>query len=189
MRILTAPALAALALSPLPLAVLVEMDLSTPLNLNTSSLDLTIAGITYYGTRGLGKIEAVQESPSEIKQIKFEMAGVSSSSISLALSEPVQGKAVRIKLCVFDPVTYQILDTRLRWAGLLDVFTITDDPRGQCTLNCTAEHAGIDLIRPITSYYSDTEQRRLNPGDLAFQFNADQVEQRVVWPDKNFGRQ
>lgn len=188
MRTLSAPAQAALLRSPLPLAVLVEMDLTLPLNLNTASIDLVQNGATYYGTKGLGKIEAIQDTPAEVKQLRFELSAVPSTMISLALQEPVQGKAVRIKLCIFDPDTYQVLDTRLRWSGLLDVFSIEDQAGGNATLQCTAEHAGIDLIRPTASYYSDSEQRRLNPGDFFFQFNADQVEQRIVWPDASFGR-
>lgn len=188
MRILSAPALAALAMSPIPLALLVEMDLSSSLNLNTSSLNLTIGTTTYLGTAGLGKIDAMDETPAEVKQLRFEMSGVPSGEIALALGEPVQGKAVRIKLAIFDPVTYQVLDTRLRWAGILDVMEISDGPQS-ATLSVTAEHAGIDLQRPFTSLYSNAEQQRLNPGDLAFQFNADQVDMRIIWPDATFGRQ
>lgn len=44
MRVLSAPALAALQGRALPLAVLVEMALTAPLYLNTASLDLVIAG-------------------------------------------------------------------------------------------------------------------------------------------------
>ena len=188
MRTLSVASLAALQSSPCPLALLVEMDLTVPLNMNTSSLLLTLNGIAYIGVSGLGKIEAIQETPAEVKSLKFEISGVPSTSIALALAEPVQGKAVRIKLAIFDPVTYQVLDTRLRWAGLLDVMEI-DDGNGSAVVSVTAEHAGIDLQRPFTSLYSDAEQQRLHPGDFSFQFNADQVDSRIVWPDATYGRQ
>lgn len=187
MRTLTSAALAALSRSPLPLAALVEMDLTAPLNLNTGSLALTLNGTSYLGTAGLGKIEAIQETASEIRQLKFEMSGVPSTSISLALGEPVQGKAVRIKLAIFDPDTYQVLDTRLRWAGKLDVMSINDGA-GTAVLSITAEHAGIDLLRPATSLYSHAEQQRLHPGDLFFQYVADQADMRVTWPAASWGR-
>lgn len=187
MRTLTTAAATALQGNPVPLAILVEMDLTAPLFLNTSSLDLTIAGSTYYGTRGLGRIDAVQESPAEIKQLKFELSGVPSTSIALALTEPVQGKAVRIKLAIFDPATYQVLDTRLRWAGRLDVMEISDGSP-TATLMVTAEHSAIDFIRPTTSLYSDPEQRRLFSNDPSLQYMADQTEMRVVWPAASWGR-
>lgn len=187
MRTLTAPALAALQGRSLPLAILVEMALSSPLNLNTASLDLTVDGTTYFGTKGLGSIEAIQETPAEVRALKFTLTGVPSTSIALALTEPVQGKLVTIKLAIFDPSTYRILDVRTRWAGRLDVFTI-DDGGATSTLSVTAEHAGIDLTRPGNSLYTDAEQQRLNPGDFAFQFLNDQVEQRIIWPSASYGR-
>lgn len=182
MRTLSTPELAALQRNPVPLAVLVEMDLASgALNLNTASLDLTIGGTTYYGTRGLGKIEAVQDSPAEIRPLAFELSGVPSTSIALALTEPVRGKAARIKLAIFDPDTYQVLGAHLRWAGLLDVMAI-DDGGGTATLKVTAEHAALDLLRSTPTLYSDSEQRRLYSNDPSLQFMADQVEMRIVWP-------
>jgi hypothetical protein len=181
MRTLSAPEIAALQLPTLPIVLLVEMDFSSTLYLNSSSLSITTGGNTYLGTAGLGKIEAIQESPAEIKQLKFELSGVPSTSISLALGEPVQGKAVKVSIAIFDPTTYAILGVHLRWAGLVDVMTI-EDGVGTAIVSVTAEHAGTDLLRAYPSLYSDAEQQRLNPGDLAFRFNADQVEQRIVWP-------
>lgn len=187
MRSLSAPALAALQRSPLPLAVLVEMDLDSPLYLNTGGIDLTLGGAIYYGTKGLGAIGAVRETSAETTQMQFELSGVTSELIATALGTSVQGKAVRIKVAIFDPDTYQVLDTRLRWAGLLDVMTISDG-MPTAVIQVTAEHAGIDLMRPSVSSYSDAEQRRLNAGDPSLQYMADQVEMRIVWPAASWGR-
>ena len=182
MRTLTAAETAALQRNPLPLAVLVEMDLASgALNLNTASLDLAIGGVTYYGTRGLGKIDQVQDTPAEIRSLKFELSGVPSTAVALALSEPVQGKAVRIKLAILDPDTYAVLGTHLVWAGRLDVMAIEDGP-ATATLQVSAEHAAIDLLRTTPSLYSDAEQRRLYSNDPSLQYMADQVDMRVIWP-------
>lgn len=189
MRVLTSAASAALASTPLPLAVLVEMDLASgPLYLNTASVDMTLAGVTYYGTRGLGKIDVISDTPAETKALTFELSGVPAAQIALALTEPVQGRPVRVKLAIFDPATYRLLDVDLAWAGTLDTMNIAD---GQPTaiLQVSAEHAGIDLLRPTNSLYSDAEQQRLNPGDLGLQYMADQVDMRVVWPAATFFRQ
>ena len=188
MRSLSAAEITALQSGNVPLAILVEMALSTPLNLNTSSLDLNIGGTTYYGTRGLGTIDAVQETPAEVKQLRFTMSGVPTASIALALTEPVQGKLVTLKLAIFDPATYQVLGSHTRWAGRMDVMSISDGG-GSATLTVTAEHAGIDLTRPGVSLYTDLEQQRLYPGDLFLQYLNDQVEQRIVWPAASWGRQ
>lgn len=185
MRTVSTTAAAALASGFLPMALLVEMDLSSPLYLNTSGLDLTINGTVYYGTKGFGKIAPMVDTPAEVRGLTFELTGVPSSMISLALSEPVQGKAVRLKTVIFDPATYLPLDVRLRWQGLLDVMSIADAP-GAATITVSAEHAGIDLSRPASSLYSNTEQQLLHPGDLFLQFVADQVDQRITWPTAEF---
>jgi hypothetical protein len=181
MRTLSTAAQAALLRNPVPLAILVEMDLASGnLWLNTSSLDLTIGGSVYYGTKGLGKIDAIQNTPAEIKQLQFELSGVPTTSIALVLTEPVQGKTVNIKLAIFDPDTYQVIEADLIWSGFLDAMAISDGHTS--TIQVTAEHAGIDLIRPTASLYSDAEQQRLNPGDTGLQYMVDQVDVRVVWP-------
>lgn len=187
MRTVSPAAAAVLAGGLVPMALLIEMDLTQTLYLNTSALDLVINGTTYLGTKGLGKIAAIADTPAEVRNISFELSGVPSSQISLALSEPVQGKAVRIKTAIFDPVTYQVLDVRQRWAGVLEPMTINDAPAA-ATINITAEHSGIDLTRPATSLYDNAEQQRLHPGDLFLQFVADQVDRRIIWPTSEFGK-
>ena len=187
MKTLSTAGQAACASGKVPMSMLIEMDLTAPLNLCTSNLDLVLGGTTYYGLKGLGKINAIQTTPAEIKQIQFELSGVPSTMIALALSEPVQGKAVRMKLAIFDPATYAILDTVLIWAGQLDAMSIQDASSGG-TVAVTAEHVGIDLNRPSSSYYTDDEQQALFAGDLFFQYTSQQAEQQIIWPDKNFGK-
>jgi len=182
MRTLSSPALAALAGTVVPIAVLVEMDLqSGNLYLNTASVDLTLFSVTYYGTKGLGRIDAATDIAAEAKGLGFELSGVPATQIALALTEPVQGKAVRVKLAIFDPATYQIIAVDTRWSGFLDTMTIID-AQPTATIKVNAEHAGIDLFRPFNSVYSDAEQQRLNAGDTGLQFMSDQVDMRIVWP-------
>lgn len=188
MRIISTAEQAALANREVPLALCVEMDLSSPLYLTSADLlGLNIGAITYLGTRGLGTIEAVRSTAAEIAELRFELSGVPSTHVALADGEDVQGKAVRIKLAIYDPATYQILGMRLFWAGTLDTMDI-DDQTPTATITVTAEHDGITLLRPQSSLYSDAEQQRLYPGDLFFQYVANQADQRIVWPAASWGR-
>jgi hypothetical protein len=188
MRTFSAAALTAIQSGTVPLSVLIEMDLSTPLLMNTSVLNLTVGASTYLGVGLVGTIEPVSDSPAEIKPLQFQLSGAPSAQISLALQEPVQGKAVRLKLAIYDPATYALIEADQIWAGLLDVMSIEDGEK-TATISVSAEHAGIDLLRPIVSLYDNAEQQRLFPGDLFWQFNADQVEMRIVWPTAAFFRQ
>ena len=81
-----------------------------------------------------------------------------------------------------------MLDVRLRWAGKIDLFQIADGSDGKCVLSCTAEHSGIDLTRPTAHYFSDAEQRRISSTDAAFQYQVDQLDRRILWPDAGYGR-
>lgn len=189
MRILTPAEIAVLSGPTAPLALLVEMDLPTPLYMTSGGVDLAgIDGKDYLGMRGLGRVEPVRTTSAEIAQLRFELSGVPSTHIALAESEDVQGKAVRMKLGIFNPSTYQILGARLFWAGKLDLMNIVDGPKF-ATIDVTAEHDGVTLLHPLLSLYSDAEQQRLFPGDLFFQYIADQVDQRIVWPAASWGRQ
>lgn len=187
MKSLSTSGQAACASGKVPMCMLIEMDLTSPLYLCTSNINLVLAGTTYYGLKGLGRVNAAQTTPAEIKQLSFELSGVPSDLVSLALSEPVQGKAVRLKIAIFDPSTYAVLDTVLIWAGELDVMSI-QDAASSGTITVTAEHVGIDLNRPASSFYTDDEQQALHPGDLFLQYTSAQAEQQIVWPSAQYFR-
>lgn len=187
MRSLTTAGAAALTGQIIAMTILVEMDLTSQLLLNTSSLTLTINNLTYSGVGGLGQIDAITETPGDFPKVRFTLAGVQPTSIALALSEPVQGKAVRIKQALFDPASGALLDTRLRYSGYLDVMAITDG-RDSAAISVTSETAMLDLLRPANLLFNDADQQALNPGDLFFQYVNDQVEQKIVWPSAAYFR-
>jgi hypothetical protein len=185
MRTLTSAGAMAIKAPVVCLAALVEMDLTAPLNLNTSSLTLTIAGTTYSGVGGLGTIDNITESSGNLPRLNFTMAGVQPTDIALSLSEPVQGKAVRIKVALFDSSTGALIDVRQRYAGYLDVMSISDG-KASATISVSSESAMLDLLRPSGIYYNDIDQQTLQPTDHAFQYVNDQVDQKITWPSANF---
>lgn len=188
MRSLAPGAVSALMGQHVCMACLVEMDLTEPLFLNTSSLDLVIDGSTYFGTGALGQIDAIQETSAEIPQVGFTLAAADPTMIALALAEPVQGKAVRIKLAIFDSSSGALLDVQTRYSGILDTMSISDG-RDQAVIRVSSESVLLDLLRPKGIFYNDLDQQALVPGDLAFQYVNDQVDQVIVWPSAAFFRQ
>ena len=82
MKSLAAGTLTALAQPSVPIVQLVHMAFSSPVALNTSTMDLVYGGVTYKGAYGLGSISAVKDSPGEIKGLQFTLSGVSAASIS-----------------------------------------------------------------------------------------------------------
>ena len=181
MKTLSTAGQAAIASGMVPMAVLVSMAFTTPLNLCTSNIALVAGGVTYTGVAGLGKIGAVQTTPAEIKQLEFQLSGVPTANLALVLTGSVQGVPVSISLAILNPATYAVTDVVPIWSGQLDTLTVDDTPDGS-TITVTAEHIGIDLNRPAPSYYADADQQALHPGDLFFQYTSQQFDQQIVWP-------
>lgn len=172
----------------IPLALLVDMpELSTPLRVCTGRWSLTWSGNTYTAVGLLGAVDAAQESAAGPKPLSFRLSGVPVSVRAIALGENVQGKAVSISLAIFDPVTYQIADAVLEWAGTLDVMDWADDG-STGVITVSAESAGVDLLRGVPVRYTDQDQQRLFPGDLGFQYVIDQGEKTITWPAASFFR-
>ena len=169
------------------MAVLVDMDLSMPLRVSTWHRPLTWDGATYLGAGELGQVDATDESADQSRPLRFTINGLPSSNVSLVLQEPVQGREVNLYVAIFDPNTYQVLDACLEWQGLIDTMSITEDGE-KATVTVSAESAGLDLLRAVPVRYTDTDQQRLYPGDLFFQFVTDQAEKTIVWPAASFGR-
>jgi hypothetical protein len=185
MRALSTSAAAAIASPRVSLAILVEMDLTSPLYLNSSRMTLTIGGTDYLGVGPLGSIDPIRETNAELPKLSFNLSGVPQDMVSLMLSEAVQGKAVRIKTAFFDSTSGAVLDTALRYAGLLDVMGMADG-KESATVSVQSESVTLTLLRPSGIYYSNDDQQALSVGDLAFQYVNDQVDQRIIWPAWSF---
>jgi hypothetical protein len=187
MRAISGAAATALTQPTVPMALLVDMMLTSPLRVCTGGWTLTWNGYTYTAVGGLGSVEPVQENLGAPAALRFTLSGVPSSMVSLVLAEPVQGKLVNVYVAIFDPATYQILDAALEWTGKLDTMTLGEDG-GTAVVTVTAEHAGLDLLRTVTTRYTDADQQRLYTGDLGFQYVTDQADQVLVWPAASFFR-
>lgn len=183
MRPLSAGAIAAIAADRVTVALLVEMLLSGGnLFLNHSRLDLVVNGQTYLGSHGLGQVGEVANTSSEMPKLQFSMSGAPSDKIALALTEPVRGKPVRVKAALFDTGTGAVLDVMSLYAGWLDLMSISDGRDSGATLVVTSESGTRDLLRPCNVLYTHADQLLLVDGDMAFQFQSAQVEQKILFP-------
>jgi len=184
MRSLSAPMLAALAASQLSMVQLVHMAFASPIALNTSNLTITWSGVDYLGAGALGAISQIEDSPGEIKGLNFQLIGVDSAYIALALDDAnvVQGTPVTIRTAILDS-SYQVVDAPIEWAGKLDTMSIEEDGE-KCTIGVTAESTAVDLLRGSALTYSNADQNLLYPGDRAFEFLLSQANVPIVWPSK-----
>lgn len=193
MRVLTPATQLAIAKSSVGVAQLIELDLDIPWRVNTSGWDLLWNGQIYLGLAGAGRIDTIEDTPGEIKGLQFELPAVIDEDLATAMSGMPQGRGARLLTAVFDSETSQILEAVLEWAGRLDVPQIAETPpdengRGGSVIQVSAEHIGIDLLRPGGLLYSNADQMRLYPGDRSFEYVIDQSEKPIVWPAASYFR-
>jgi hypothetical protein len=185
-KTLQAGTLTAIAQNAVALAQLVKMDLEIPWYVNTTSWDITYNGNTYLGVASAaGRIDVIDEAPGEIKGLRFELPAIRSEDIASALAAPVQGKTVTIYTAIFSTTTYQALEASVDWSGRLDTMSIVEAEKASL-IQVTAEHIGIDLLRPSGLLYSNQDQQRLYPGDKSWEFVIDQSEQSIVFPAASY---
>lgn len=188
MKAFAAPVLAALAAGEVAMVRLIAMQFpSGTIALNTSNWDFVHAGTTYRGAYGLGTISVINDTPGEVQGLQFELHGIDTGKVSLALDEAdeVQGTLVTLRTAIIDLANYQILDAPIDWRGRADTMPIVEDGE-TAAIRCTVESKAVDLLRGNPLTYSDGDQQALHPGDRAFEMVVGQTDKPVVWPAKEF---
>jgi len=163
-------------------AMMVEFELDSGISrmwtgVGTKKID----GKEWYGVGDLASISAIEET-LELKAagISISLSGVSSEWLSVALSEPYQGRTVNIYYCLFDENWKQKMDSYFLWSGELDVFSI-DEGEKTSVITVTAESILIDLELPRVRRYTDADQQSEYPGDKGLEFITAIQDNEVQW--------
>lgn len=189
-RIISTAAQTVLAGQAVPMCVLVDLLFpGSPDYFACGAWDVTVNGNTYLAGGQIIEINPVTDSPGDPRGISLTVNGVPSANLALALqdSTTIQGVPVNLYSCVLDPTTYQPLVTSLEWSGRLDTLGVDDgEMGGETRVTLTAEHIGIDLIRPQPVRWTDVDQRRLFSSDPSLEFIAATAASPIVWPAASF---
>lgn len=155
--------------------------------INASNWHLSFGGDDYRGAAGLGATANVIDQPGELQGMQFEMIGVTSELMSLALddADEVQDSPITVRTAVLDPDTHVILDAPVDWAGYADVMNIAEDGE-QAAISLTAESKGVDLLRGNPRTYSDADHQTRYPGDRLYEYVVEQADKPVVWPEREW---
>lgn len=187
MRILTAPAIAALSGPVTPLALLLELGFTPAIRATSAAVDIDYGGNTFARVGNLGAVDPVRDSSGELAGLKFTLSGVPSENIALALGESARKKSCKLWCAILDPDTHAVLDASLIFAGELDQMPISQQG-DTSTIGVTAIHMGMLFRRPRTLAQTESEQLRLYPGDTSRRFLVSQANHKDVWPAASFGR-
>ena len=190
MRTLNAAALSLLGRiqqgEQVPVVQLVQMDLTETVRLTTAGHVISWGGNDWQPA-GLGAIEPIEDAAGEVQALQFSLPGITPEQIAIALTEPVEGKTVRVYDALVDPDTGVVADAVLAWAGTLNVPGIEDGPTA--TVVVTAEHRGLHALRAKPSRYTDDEQQRLYPGDTSLDIDPLTDAAPIAWPAASYFRQ
>lgn len=138
---------------------------------------LTYGGNQYFGTGNMLDISSIEES-TEIaaKGATITLSGVPSQVVSLALSEPYQGRECTI---YFGMTSAQSSLTEV-FTGYMDQMSIDEGPESS-TVQLTVENKLIDLERPRVGRFTSEYQKSIYSEDKGFDFVESLQEQKLTW--------
>jgi hypothetical protein len=162
-------------------APLIEMLFdSGTLHLAAFRWNVTDGPITYTAANLI--IAEARESAGSREGLEVSLSGLDPAVIALAVSEPYQGRVIRLLKGYIQPDSNGLIDVaRVCFLGRMRNMTIIEDNnKAQVTVSC--EHYEVELQRPNPLRYTDAAQQDLYPGDLGCQYSAVNADKQVVWP-------
>lgn len=182
-------------------AVELLFDGDQTLRLWTGYGTLVYQGQEWYGTGSFLQIDSVEET-TEIaaKGASITLSGIPQEVLSLALSEPYQGRKANIYFgnfskglillessdyILFEDGSKVILEsgsTNLSqiFSGYMDQMNI-EETADTCTVELALENKLIDLERARVARFTSAYQKSLYPGDLGLDFVESLQDKEIVW--------
>lgn len=184
-------------------AVRLFFDTQT-LNFWTGLGELSVGGVTYTGTGQLLQISQLQETAEiSAKGATITLSGIPSNLISLALTEPYQGRVCEIYFGAIDANRVYLIDedgnyilnedsSRIDigtgdpndivqvFSGYMDQMNI-DEGAETSAIGLAIESKLIDLERPRVFRYTDANQKSRFVNDKGFEFVEDLQDRRFNW--------
>jgi len=150
---------------------------SGSLNLWTGLGELEANGNTYVGTGQLLSISSVEET-AEIaaKGAELSLSGIPSTLVSLALTEPYQGRVCTIYFGVVSDTNFL---TEI-FTGIMDKMDIQEGAETS-TITLAVENKLVDLERSRAIRFTSAYQKSIYPGDKGFDFVEDLQDKKLVW--------
>lgn len=150
---------------------------------------ISAGGVTYLGIGTLGTISPVEETTDlAARGINFQLSGVPTANVAIALTENYQGNACSVLFGALDASGALVASPVTIFAGRMDVMSINDDGQN-VTVGMSAENKLVDFRRPREVRYTHEEQQNLyppgpgTPGDLGLEFVNAIQEKQIYWGD------
>lgn len=143
--------------------------------------DLVFGGETYTGIGDLGKVTPVGET-TEVRAegLTFELSGIPSSLISLALGQAQRNKSAVLWLGFMDANGALIADPFKIFSGRVDAAEIEEGGE-TATIRIAAESILADLQRSRERRYTHEDQKIDFPNDKGLEFVASLQDKQIIW--------
>jgi len=128
----------------------------------------------------LGISEMTEVITVEAQGATFQLTGIDNSLLSLALSEPYQGRPITCYFATLTALGAIVADPTVLFKGRMDVLQIDEDG-STSTLSMQAENKLIDLKRTKVRRYTPEDQKHEYPADLGLDFVASLQEKELTW--------
>jgi hypothetical protein len=182
-------------------AVEMLFDGNEVLRLWTGVGTLVYEGESWFGTGSLLQIDAIEETAEmAVKGASITLSGVPSTTISLALSEPYQGRVCNIYFGTFSKgallqedgnyilkedgglimLEDRKTDLTQIFSGFMDQMNIEETPE-TATIALLVENKLIDLERQRIARYTSEYQKARYPGDKGLDFIEGLQDKEIVW--------
>lgn len=182
-------------------AVELEFDGANVVRLWSGVGTLVYQGVSWVGTGNLLSVDTIEETTDiAAKGAVVSLSGIPSEIISLALSEPYQGRPCNIyfglfsygfvlkedaSYILFEDGSKVILENRETnltqiFSGYMDQMDIAESVEDS-VISVKVENRLIDLERVRPVRYTSAYQKSKYPGDLGFDFIEDLQDKQLTW--------
>jgi hypothetical protein len=182
-------------------AIELLFDGDNTLRMWTGQGTLVYDGVSYYGTGQILTVDSVEETTEmSAKGATLTLSAVPPQVLSLALSEPYQGRRCNIFFGMFasgnlltesnvfllleddSKILLQSQDTGLTqiFSGYMDQMNIDEGPDSS-VIKLTVENKLIDLERVRVARFTSSYQKSIYPNDRGLEFIEDLQDKNIVW--------
>ena len=162
-------------------AVELLFDGDQVLRLWTGFGTLDYQGNTWFGSGEMLAVESIEETTEiSAKGAAVTLSGIPQEVLSLALTEPYQGRKAKIHFGVLNgSVSLSEI-----FSGYMDQMNIEESSES-CTIQLTLENKLIDLERARVARFSSQYQKSIYSGDKGLDFVEDLQDKKLVWGRKS----
>ena len=159
-------------------AVELLFDGANVIRLWTGTGTLSYEGNDWVGSGELLTVSAIEEtSEIAVRGATLKLSGIPSEILSLALSEPYQGRECNIYFGTFDAGTPTLVQI---FTGYMDLMDIEENAE-TCNIELSAENRLIDLERARVARFTSGYQKSVYPGDLGLDFVESLQDRPISW--------